>query len=80
MKHIARPTGLNDIQISLLRMFNRNIPDEDVMEIKRVLVKHLSGRLLAEVDMTVAKKGISETDYKNLESADIRTKPGTHDK
>ncbi|HEV7378570.1 MAG TPA: hypothetical protein VGN64_02180 [Dyadobacter sp.] len=28
---------LNDIQISLLRMFDREIPDEEVLEIKKYL-------------------------------------------
>lgn len=43
-------SGLNELQIGLLRMFERNVPDDDIREIKRVLVKHLSQQMLNEVD------------------------------
>lgn len=62
--------------MALLRMFNRNIPDEELLEIRRVLVNHLSERLFDEVDATVVKKGITDDDYKQLESAHSRTSPG----
>lgn len=69
-------SGLNEVQIALLRMFNRNIPDEELLEIRRVLVNHLSQRLFDEVDKVVAEKGITDADYKQLEHNDLRTKPG----
>lgn len=56
-------------------MFNRNIPDEELLEIRRVLVNHLSQRLLDEVDKVVAENGITDADYKQLEYTDLRTKP-----
>lgn len=65
---------LNDIQISLLRMFDREIPDEEVLEIKKVLVSHLSDKLLEEVDRAVNEKNISSVDYAALEVSDLRTK------
>jgi hypothetical protein len=67
-------SGLNELQIALLRMFSHNIPDEEILEIRRILVSHLSERLLSEVDVVVAEKGIAETDYTLLESAHFRTK------
>jgi len=42
---MKQTAGLNDIQIGLLRMFDRKIPDEEVLEIKEELVKHLSEKL-----------------------------------
>ena len=68
-------SGLNQVQIALLRMFNRNIPDEELLEIRRVLANHLSQRLFNEVDSVVGEKGITDADYKKLESAHFRTKP-----
>lgn len=68
-------SGLNEVQIALLRMFNRNIPDEELLEIRRVLVSHLSQKLFDEVDKVAAEKGITDTDYKQLEYTDLRTKP-----
>jgi hypothetical protein len=58
--------GLNEVQIGLLRMFDRNIPETDIQEIKQVLVKHLSKQLLDEVDRVVEEKGIMEADFKRL--------------
>ncbi|WP_138480392.1 hypothetical protein [Dyadobacter bucti] len=75
-KHFA---GLNEIQIGLLRMFDRKIPDDEVLEIKRVLVKHLSEKLFQEVDRITLEKEISEKDYKMLESEDVRTKSKNSD-
>ena len=77
MKPKSHLSGLNEVQIALLRMFNRNIPDEELLEIRRVLVNHLSQRLFDEIDAAAAEKGVTEADYKQLESAHFRTKP-TH--
>ena len=66
-------TGLNDIQIGLLRMFDRKIPDNEVLEIKKVLTKHLSSKLFDEVDRAVKEKDIQESDFIKLESEDLRT-------
>ena len=66
-------TGLNDIQIGLLRMFDRKIPDNEVLEIKRVLTKHLSSKLFDEVDHVVKEKDIQENDFIKLKSEHLRT-------
>ena len=72
-------SGLNEVQIALLRMFNRNIPDDELLEIRRALVKHLNQRLFDEVERVVAEKGITDADYKQLEYSDLRTKPERFD-
>ncbi len=74
MRQTFQNTGLNEIQIGLLRMFDRNIPEKDIREIKHVLVKHLSQQLLDEVDRVVVEKGITEADFKKLETEHFRTK------
>ncbi|MCE7068011.1 hypothetical protein [Dyadobacter sp. CY326] len=76
MKTTHHTTGLNAIQIGLLRMFDRQIPDEDVLEIKRIIVKHLGKKLFEEVDKVVQEKGISASDYEELESKDLRSDLG----
>jgi len=73
-KTVMPSTGLNDIQISLLRMFDRKIPDNEVLEIKKVLTKHLSSKLFDEVDRVVEEKGIQESNFSKLESEHLRTK------
>lgn len=74
MSQNIQNTGLNEIQIGLLRMFDRNIPEADIKEIKQVIVKHLSQQLLDEVDRVVEEKGITENDFKKLEKQHFRTK------
>ncbi|MCF2490180.1 hypothetical protein [Dyadobacter sp. CY347] len=76
MKTTHHTAGLNEIQIGLLRMFDRKIPDEDVLEIKKIIVKHLGKKLFDEVDKVVQEKGISASDYEKLESNDLRSKSG----
>ena len=74
METFQQSQSLNEIQLGLLRMFNRNIPDADVQAIKQVIVKHLSQQLFDEVDKVVKEKNIIEADYERLEEEDFRTK------
>ncbi|MCF0042075.1 hypothetical protein [Dyadobacter fanqingshengii] len=76
MKTTHHTTGLNAIQIGLLRMFDRQIPDEDVLEIKKIIVKHLGKKLFEEVDRVVEEKGITSADYESLEANDLRSDLG----
>ena len=77
MATIQQPQNLNEIQLGLLRMFNRNIPDADVHAIKEVIVKHLNQQLFDEVDKVVKEKNITAADYERLEKEDFRTKSKT---
>ncbi|WP_257669104.1 hypothetical protein [Parapedobacter tibetensis] len=62
-KHVK---GLNDVQLSLLRMFNRRMSVEESVEIRDLLTQHHSQKLAAEVDRVVAKKRITDKDYDKL--------------
>lgn len=63
IEHTMEPTN---IQIALLRLLDRKIPEEEMLEIKRIVVKQLSIRLLDEVDKVVAEKNISSSSYKDF--------------
>lgn len=60
--------GLNDVQLSLLRMFNRNMSYEESVEIRDLLTKHYSQKLKDEVDIVVSKKKITDKEYDKLRS------------
>ena len=47
--------GLNDVQLSLLRMFNRKMSYEESVEIRDLLVQHYSDKLGNEVDRVVSE-------------------------
>ncbi len=58
--------GLNDVQLSLLRMFNRNMSYEESVEIRDLLTRYYSQKLKDEVEEVVGKKKITDRDYDNL--------------
>ena len=64
-----QPTKLNSIQISLLRLFERGMSDEDTLELRRVIVAHLSQKMLAEVERIDAERGYTAEDYERMLNA-----------
>ncbi|GAA4411827.1 hypothetical protein GCM10023187_38180 [Nibrella viscosa] len=61
------PCGkLNPIQVSLLRLFDREMTDEQVLELKRALVKHYSALLHEELTQIADERGYSQEDYDKI--------------
>ena len=54
---------LNPIQESLLRLFDRNMSEEEILTLRKVLVKHYSDLLRAEVERVVEEKGYTQQDF-----------------
>lgn len=69
----AESPGLNDVQLSLLRLFNRQMSYDESVEIRDLLAKHYSDKLFAEVDKVIAEKQISEADYEGIRNEHQRT-------
>jgi hypothetical protein len=63
-------TELNPLQVSLLRLFNRPMSEQETLELKRLLVKHYSKLLKKEVTRVVAEKGYKQQDFDNMLNAD----------
>lgn len=63
-----QPAGLNDVQLSLLRMFNRGMSEEESREVRDLLTAHYSKKLLEEVDRVVEKKKITDEHYDRLKN------------
>ena len=61
-----QPTKLNGLQISLLRLFERGMSDEDTLELRRVIVAHLSQKMLAEVERIDDERGYTAEDYERM--------------
>jgi hypothetical protein len=74
MGKIINNTGLNEVQVGLLRMFNRPMSQEESIEIRDLLSQHYANKLFDEVDRVVAEKGITEADYEKLRNEHQRTK------
>ncbi len=60
------PKPLNDLQISLLRLFNREMSEEQILSLKRVLVQHYDQLLQAELEKVIAEKGYSQADFDKM--------------
>jgi len=63
-------TELNPLQISLLRLFNRPMSEQETLELKRLLVKHYSKLLKEEVTNVIAGKGYTQKDFDDMLNAD----------
>ena len=66
-------SGLNEVQIGLLRMFSRPMTKEQSLKIKRGIVNLLSDELDAEVERVVKEKNITEKDFEALRNDHQRT-------
>lgn len=69
MAQNVQPTGLNSLQISLLRLFN-HVNEDEILSLKRVLVKHYTVQLNAELDKVTAEKGYTQEDYDQFLNAE----------
>ena len=61
--------GLNSLQVSLLRLFS-HINEDDILALKRVLVKHYTAQLNAELEKVTAEKGYTQKDYDQFLNAE----------
>lgn len=62
----VQPTKLSPIQVSLLRLFERGMSDEDTLELRRVIVAYLSTKMLAEVERIDDERGYTTEDYERM--------------
>lgn len=67
---IVQHTGLNELQVSLLRLFNRPMSEKEVKELKRLLLKYYSSQLDEEVTKVVSEKGYTQKDFDDMLRSD----------
>lgn len=63
-------TGLNEIQLTLLKLFNRPMSDQEIVELRDVLVEHYDKLLKEEVAKVVAEKGYTHKDFEKMLNSD----------
>jgi hypothetical protein len=42
MTTVQASTQFSNVQLDLLKLFSKNIPDEDLLEIRRIIVKYMA--------------------------------------
>lgn len=52
--------GLSNMQMELLKMFNHDLPEEQLLEIKELLAKYFANKVDKEMDELWDKKGWSD--------------------
>ncbi len=63
---------LSNVQLELLKLFSRDIGDNDLKEIKKLIVGYLSKKLLSEADKVWDKKNWSNENMEEILSTHLR--------
>jgi hypothetical protein len=63
-------TELNPVQISLLRLFNRPMTEEESLAIRNLLVDYYSEVLKEEVTKAIEEKGYTQADLDKMLNAE----------
>ena len=65
---------LNPVQLMLLKLFNRTMSDNEITEIRDVLLNHLEAKLHKQLEIDIAEKGITQEDLRAVLNNSQRTK------
>jgi hypothetical protein len=63
-------TELNPIQVSLLRLFNRPMTEEETKALKKLMVNYYSEQLDKEITDVVSKKNLRQQDFDDVLNGD----------
>ena len=66
--------GLSNMQKELLKMFNYDLPDTQLLEIKQLLAKYFQGKVDREMDDLWDKKGWSDAQMDSWAKEHMRKK------
>lgn len=55
--------ALNKTQLEILKLFSKPMTEEELLEIKKVLVKHLSEKLTKKIDNISKAKGYTQENF-----------------
>jgi hypothetical protein len=56
---------LNKTQLEILKLFTQPLSEEELRDIKALLVKHLSEKLTGKIDRISKEKGYTQKDFDN---------------
>jgi hypothetical protein len=65
---------LNGVQMGLLRLFDRQVDEQESVELQRAIMRFYREKLDKQVEMDIQKKGITRKDFDDLLSNSQRTK------
>lgn len=65
---------LNEVQLMLLRLFSRPMPEQDIEAIRNMLLDYYETALHKELERVIAEKGITEIELDEVLNQQQRTK------
>ena len=66
--------GLNEVQLTLLKLFSRKMSEAEQAEIKEMLLTYYDNALQREVQSVIKKKGYTKNDFEKVLNNSQRTK------
>lgn len=66
MSTVNELTKLNDVQLMLLKMFNRPLREQHIIDIRKLLLDYYDKIIFEEVDRVIIEKGITDKDYEEF--------------
>jgi hypothetical protein len=74
IQQFNRHRTLNPVQLMLLKLFNRDMSVQEVEEVRMLLTDYLDKKLQQQLDIDIAHKGITQTDFDTILNKNQRTK------
>ncbi len=68
-----KPTKLSNLQLELLNIFSRNLPDEELLEIKSILSAYFAEKATKEMDRLWDEKGWTQETMQQWLNEHMRT-------
>ncbi|MBK9014395.1 MAG: hypothetical protein IPM82_10055 [Saprospiraceae bacterium] len=65
--------SLSNLQIELLKVFSRNVSDEDVLEIRRLLIRYFAEKAIHAANKVWDEKGWTNEDAERMLHEHMRT-------
>lgn len=69
----SQQSQLSNLQIELLKVFSRNVADEDVLEIRRMLTRYFAEKAIQEANKVWDEKGWTAEDAERMLHEHMRT-------
>ncbi|MEM6768345.1 MAG: hypothetical protein AAF655_25630 [Bacteroidota bacterium] len=66
-------TPLTQQQLEILKLFSRELDENDMLEIKRLIVKYLAEKVTSEVDSIWKARDWTEKDMESILNEHLRT-------
>ena len=66
------PTTLNAIQLEILKLFSDHQSEEELLEIRSLLIAYLAGKVTFEADKAFEKKGYTESIFEQWKQEHFR--------